>query len=97
MRIARSGPEPSIERIDSLIQIAARRIKQLSHTGVTIEDSSTWVTEAFPAPETMLTFVNNLPIEVLKIISLGVYRYTEGGIRDTSRAVRSKQTVNVPL
>jgi hypothetical protein len=78
----RSGPESSIERIDNLIRLAAQSIKQLSKTGAKLEDIVMWVTECLPAPETMLTFVNNLPVDVLRTISLGVLHYAETRTRE---------------
>jgi hypothetical protein len=68
----RPGPEPSIERIGHLIALAAHSVKLLSRTGAKLEDVSAWVEEAFPEPASMVTFVKNIPVDVLGIILLGI-------------------------
>jgi hypothetical protein len=73
----RLGAELSIKRIDFLVTLAARSIRQLCKIFVKLDDISEWVRVSFHAPETMVTFINNLPVDVLGIISLGVFRDTE--------------------
>jgi hypothetical protein len=71
-KIVRFGPEPSHERRDALADMATRSIKQLSRTGKKIEEIQAWVHDHFPAWEAMVTYVNNIPVVVLEMISSAV-------------------------
>jgi hypothetical protein len=77
---SRPGEEPSLERRDALIDMAAWSIKRLSHTGVRIDKIMEWVTENFPPQKDMVLFVQNIPVQVLTLISHGVMNF--GGLPD---------------
>jgi hypothetical protein len=68
----RAGQEPTFERREALIEIAAHSIKYLSHTGMRLPDIVHWVEENFPPMDDTVLFVNNVPIPVLLLISAGV-------------------------
>jgi hypothetical protein len=76
-KIPRPGPEPSIERIDILVALTAQSIKQSSRMAAKLGDIMHWVKESFPAQEPMVTSVNNLPVDILRVISLGVFHFAE--------------------
>jgi hypothetical protein len=76
----RPGEQPSLERRDTLIDMAARSIKRLSKTGVGFGPILEWVTAHFPLHDDMVLFVQNIPVEVLILISHGVMNF--GGLAD---------------
>jgi hypothetical protein len=73
--IERFGEEPSRERREALVSMAAHSIKQFSKTGVKLEVIEKWVVEHFPPPEEMHTFIGNIPTTVLILISSGVLSF----------------------
>jgi hypothetical protein len=72
------GEQPSFERKEALIEIAAHSIKCLSHTGVSLQDIVNWIKQNFPVMDSTVLFVNNLPISVLLLISAGALNYMKG-------------------
>jgi hypothetical protein len=74
-KVARPGEEPSPQRRDSLINLSARSIKHLSRSGKNLDEIRTWVTANFPQPQEMVTFVQNIPLPILRLISMGVLQY----------------------
>jgi hypothetical protein len=76
----RPGEQPSLERRDTLIDLAARSIKRLSKVGIRFDQILEWVTAHFPVQDDMVLFVQNIPVQVLTLISHGVMNY--GGVPD---------------
>jgi hypothetical protein len=74
-KVTRQGEEPSAERTEALIRIAAHSIKQQSRTGVDLGKIIEWMTERFPAREKMREFVQNILISILKLMTAGVLHY----------------------
>jgi hypothetical protein len=72
----RDGEEPSQERKDTLIGIAAHAIKNLSKTGTKFEGVLEWVGANWPSEDAMEEFVCNIPVSVLTTISAGVVHFT---------------------
>jgi hypothetical protein len=60
--------------------MAAHSIKHLSRSGVKLEEITLWVDGNFPQPGTMTSFVQNLPVEVLTLISNGVLLYSDAKV-----------------
>jgi hypothetical protein len=76
-RAGRPGEEPSLERRGALVMIAAHSIKHLSKSGGKLDGITRWVEENFPDPASMTTFVLNIPVVVLTLISSGVLFYSD--------------------
>jgi hypothetical protein len=86
-KVERLGDEPSMERKDCLISMVAHSIKHLLKSGAKMEVLEKWVKDHFPQPAEMTSFVLNIPVSVLKLISSGVIAFrlpTQG----TNEAVR---------
>jgi hypothetical protein len=73
--------EPSVERRDHLVAMAASSIKHLSRTGVRMEEVKRWVDRNMPEQVGTIRFVQNIPLGVLTFIQEGVLHYG-GGISD---------------
>jgi hypothetical protein len=73
--VTRSGPQPSRERKDALLDIAARSVKHLSKTGVKLEDVAKWVRENCPLHGENVEYVQNIPVPILELICAGVLNY----------------------
>jgi hypothetical protein len=71
----RFGEEPSGERKEALITMAARNIRNLSRTGAKIDVIEKWVMDNFPQPEEMVEFIQNIPTAVITLISSGVISF----------------------
>jgi hypothetical protein len=74
-KTARAGKEPSLERREVLVNMAAHSIKCLSRTGVRLPEIVSWVQQSFPPLDQTMMFVNNIPIPVLLLVSTGVLHY----------------------
>jgi hypothetical protein len=70
--------EPSVERRDAIVAMTAHSIKQLSRTGVKLDEITHWVKTHMPEQGPLTTFVQNIPIEVLLFIEQGVMHYGGG-------------------
>jgi hypothetical protein len=75
VKIALAGAEPPMERREPLVRMAAHSIKQQSRTGRKLVDVVDWVKDSFPSPDAMVTFVQNIPVVILELISLGVMQF----------------------
>jgi hypothetical protein len=71
----RDGEEPSRERRDTLIDLTAHAIKNLSKTGVKFEDVLVWATSNWQTDDHIDKFVCNLPVSTLMLISAGVLHF----------------------
>jgi hypothetical protein len=76
----RPGAEPSLERRGSLMMMAAHSIKHLSWTGAKLEEITLWVEENFPQPGSMTSFIENVPVEVLTLVSNGIVLYSNARV-----------------
>jgi hypothetical protein len=65
---------PMPHHIDSLSPIP-RSIKQLSKSGKDLGEIRAWVAANFPQPQDMVTFVQNIPLPIFRLISTGVLIY----------------------
>jgi hypothetical protein len=74
--------EPSFERRNSLVAMAAHSIKHLSRTGVKLDEIMSWVNQNMPQQGDVTTFVQNIPIEVLIFIERGVMHYGDANLDD---------------
>jgi hypothetical protein len=68
-RGSRAGEPPSLERRDSLIEMAVRNIKNLSRKRTDIDDIRRWVLENIAPSDQMSAFVMNIPVPILNLIS----------------------------
>jgi hypothetical protein len=68
---ARNGEEPSHESKDALFGLATHAVKNLSETGVKIDEVLNWMTTNWPSEEPIDEFVCKIPISVLMTISAG--------------------------
>jgi hypothetical protein len=62
---SRLAEPPSLERRDSLIEMDARTIKNLSRTSTGIDDIRRWVLENIPPSDQMSAFVMNISVPIL--------------------------------
>jgi hypothetical protein len=76
----RDGEEPSHERRENLLGLAAHAIKNLSKTGVKFEEVLLWATENWQTDEAPDKFVCNLPVSALVLISAGVLHFGCHGV-----------------
>jgi hypothetical protein len=93
--VGRPGEEPSFVRKDSLIDLAARSIKQLSRTGVGLHEIRAWLTANFLPSDEMVTFIQNVPLPVLRLISVGVMKYGDPP-SDRPATPRGSATLGIP-
>jgi hypothetical protein len=71
----RDGEEPSRELRDTLADLAAHAIKNLSRTGVKFEDVLLWEKSNWQTDDYSDKFVCNLPVSALILISTGVLHF----------------------
>jgi hypothetical protein len=65
----RIGEEPSRERKNAFVSMAAHAIKKLSRTGVKMEDLLSWVKANWSSEGSVEQFVCNIPVSVIMTIS----------------------------